>query len=52
MSVIANVVSWFAAALDITQFLDQIRMKLISNLIYDIWRVLQILPKFSMVPLF
>ena len=39
--VIANVVAWFAAALDITQFADQFKMRLISQLINDISRVLQ-----------
>ena len=41
VSVIADIVAWFAAALDITQFAEQVRMRLISQLINDISRVLQ-----------
>ena len=45
VSVIANVVSWFAAALDITHSAEQVRMRLISQLINCISRVLQKLLK-------
>ena len=38
--VIANAVVWFAAALDITQLLDKVRLRLISQLINGISRVL------------
>ena len=40
-SVTANVVSWFAAALDISQFTDQVEMRLISQLIKGILRIFQ-----------
>ena len=40
VSVIENVVAWLTAALDITQFSGQVRMRLISELINDISRVL------------
>ena len=36
VSVIANAVAWFAAALNITQFTDQIKITLISQLIKGI----------------
>ena len=38
--VIANAVVWFAAALDITQLLDKVRLRLMSQLINGISRVL------------
>ena len=38
---IVNVVFWFAAALDTTQFTDQVRMRLISQLVNGISRVLE-----------
>ena len=41
VSVIDDVAVWFAAALDITQFPDLVRMRLISQLINSISRVLQ-----------
>ena len=42
VSVIANVVSWFPTVLDaITRFLDQVRIRLISQLIKGISRVFQ-----------
>ena len=41
MSVIANVAAWFAAKLDITQFADQVRMRLISQLFNGISSVFQ-----------
>ena len=40
VSVIANVVPWFAAAFGITKFSEQVRMRLISPLINGISRVL------------
>ena len=43
---IANIVDWFALVLDKTQFIDQIRMRLISQLINDISTVLQKLLKY------
>ena len=46
VSVIANVVSCFAGALDITKFADQVKMRLISQLINDILGVLQKLLKY------
>ena len=46
MSVIANVVALFAAALEITQFVDQVKMRLISQLINDISIILQKLLKY------
>ena len=46
VSVIANFAAWFAAALDVTQFADQVRMRLISQLINGISRVLQKLLKY------
>ena len=46
VSVIANVVAWFAAALDITQFPDEARMRLISKVINCISRVFQKLLKY------
>ena len=46
MSVIANVVALFAAALEITQFADQVKMRLISQLINDISIILQKLLKY------
>ena len=39
-------VAWFSAALDITQFAGQVRMRLISQLINGISRVLQKLLKY------
>ena len=41
VSVIANIVSSFTLALEITQLANQVRMRLISQLIYGISRVLQ-----------
>ena len=57
---IANAVAWPAAALDITQFADQVKMRIISQLINCILRVLQKLLKYfngtiiltAFVPLF
>ena len=57
---IANAVPWPAAALDTTQFADQAKMRIISELINCILRVLQKLLKYfngtiiltSFVPLF
>ena len=46
VSVIEIVPSWFAAALDVTQFSDQVRMRLISQLIHDISRAAQKLLKY------
>ena len=46
VSVIAYVVAWFMAALDITQFAVQVRMRSISQLINSISRVLQKLPEY------
>ena len=46
VSVIDDVAVWFAAALDITQFPDLVRMRLISQLINSISRVLQKLLKY------
>ena len=46
VSVIANVVFWFAAALDIKQFEDQVGMTLISQLFNSISRVFQKLLKY------
>ena len=42
----ANVVAWFAVALDITQFADQVRTRLISQLINSISRLCQKLLKY------
>ena len=41
VSVIANFFRWFAAAFDITKFFEQVRRRLISQLINGISRVLQ-----------
>ena len=46
VSVIADVVFWFAAALDITQFEEQVGMTLISQLFNSISRVFQKLLKY------
>ena len=40
-SVIANVVARFAAALDIKQLAEQVKMRLISQLINGVSRILQ-----------
>ena len=44
--IFANVVAWFAAVLDIAKLADKVRMKLISQLINGILRVLQKLFKY------
>ena len=46
VSVIENVISSFSAALYITEFLDQVRMRLVLPFINNIWRVLQKLLKY------
>ena len=45
-SVIVNVVAWFAAALDIKQLAEHVKMRLISQLINGISRILQKLLKY------
>ena len=46
VSVIANIFAWFAADLDITEFIYQATMRFIPQLISDISRVLQKLLKY------
>ena len=45
-SVVANVVAWFVAALDITHFAELVKMRLVSQLINGISVVLQKLFKY------
>ena len=46
VSVITNVATWFGAAVDITKFSGQVRMRLVLQLINGIVRVLQKLLKY------